>query len=184
MKEKMIQISIAFGNVMLPVIECEDGHDRVPMRQISDEIGLSWPAQARKVEEGKYLNKRLGVQIRSLKATDKDENDGKLKQICLRVDRVEAFLNTINPENVRGMGNDESADWLEAKHREWDDALHEYETSGVVMNRNKEHIDVISVIAQIDRIKNPTLKQIAAAKANEAFGLNIQIGEQGNLPIQ
>jgi len=48
--------------------------------------------------------------------------------VCIRMDRVAAFLNQVNPVSVRGGGNEIGADFLEAKQCEWDDLLHKYET--------------------------------------------------------
>jgi len=53
----------------------------------------------------------------------------KREMVCIRLDRVAAFLYTINPNQVRDKGNEAAADYLERKHTEWDDLIHQYESS-------------------------------------------------------
>ena len=58
--------------------------------------------------------------------------------VCIRLDRVSAFLNAINPDSVRGQGNESAADFLEAKHAEWDDLIDAYERGfGILANGSK-----------------------------------------------
>ena len=56
--------------------------------------------------------------------------------IYIRLDRVAAFLGTINPDKVRAAGNVSAAEHLEIKISEWDDALHDYEELGFAVNLN------------------------------------------------
>lgn len=49
------------------------------------------------------------------------------EMVCIRLDRVAAYLNTINPERVRANGNEDGAAFLEQKQEEWDDLIHAYE---------------------------------------------------------
>lgn len=181
-QQKRIHISIAFGDAILPVIDCDDGHKRVPLKPIADEIGVNWRTQTRKLDDGKYQNTRLGIKMMPLRGhQDPVSSEGKA-QICVRLDRVTAYLNTINPENIRAQGNHDAADWLEAKHSEWDDALHAYETDGFAAKPGKA-ATMINVLAKIDSIKNPALKKIAAEQANSEYGLNIDIGKQEKLSL-
>lgn len=149
--KQRIHLSIGFGDAILPVIRGDDGHDRVPLRPIATEIGISWPRQTRKLTEGKYLNRRLGIKSCCLKASG-------TAQICIRVDRVEAFLNTLNPENIRGMGNTEAADWLEAKHTEWDDVLHAYENNQQRSNTSAPS-EIVRLINARERSTHPGEKE-------------------------
>ncbi len=173
-----IHLSIAFGDAILPIVKCDDGHERMPLKPISDQIGLDWATQRRKVRDNEYLTKRLGLILVGLKPYQNNEKGGEKPQYCIRIDRVTAFLNTINPQNIRSMGNHDAADWLEAKHAEWDDALHQYETDGFAIKSNQDAQQIINTLAQVDRIKNPEIKRIAAKKANEAFGIEIPMGNQ------
>jgi len=174
MTNNRIHISIAFGDAILPVVECDDGHNRVPLKPIADEIGVNWQSQTRKLEEGKYLHKRLGVEVTPLRGGDKP-------YICIRVDRVTAYLNTLNPEKIRCKGNHDAADWLESKHDEWDNALHAYETNGFATKAQQS--EAINIIAKIDKIQNAELKRSAAKLANTEFNLDINIGKQEPLEL-
>lgn len=175
--KKRLHISIAFGDAILPVIDCEDGFQRVPLKPIADQIGINYSSQRERLKKSDYLIKRLGLILIPVKGYQVGDLDGGKPQFCIRVDRVTSFLNSLNVSNIRAMGNHSSADWLETKHEEWDDALHQYETNGVAV-KPESRSSVIDVLAKIDRIKNPELKRIAAVRANEVFGLDIKVANQ------
>lgn len=181
--KKPIHISIAFGDAILPVVECEDGFKRVPLKPIVEQVGVSWEVQRRKLNPESYLWQRLGAEITTLKGGETWGKQGNPTHLCIRIDRVTAFLNTLNPQNIRGMGNHDAADWLEAKHTEWDDALHHYETDGFAIKEGQDARLLINTLSQIDRIKNPAIKRIAAEKANAAFGIQIPLGNQQTLDV-
>jgi hypothetical protein len=163
-QKQKIHISIAFADAILPVIECEDGHQRVPLKPIVEQIGAQWDRQRKKVQPETYLGRRLGAEITIPRYGELSQKPGNPTHLCIRIDRVTAFLNSLNPEMIRAMGNNDTADWLEAKHQEWDDALHEYETAGFAINKshfsNQEakenaYLRMVSVI----REKNKTEDQ-------------------------
>lgn len=183
MKSQRIHISIAFSDAILPIIECEDGHQRVPLKPISDQIGLNWKGQKRKLLNDDYLVERFGLILGVARYPQFGEQEDKREEYLIRVDRVTAFLNILSPRNITARGNHEAADWLKAKHEEWDDALHAYETNGFAIKPGARARDVVQVISQIDRIKSPALKQIAARQANDELGLDIPIGKQEGLEL-
>lgn len=80
MKQR-IHISIAFGDAILPVIECEDGHQRVPLKPIVDQIGVKWEIQRNKVQPETYLGRRLGVQVPTLKCGGSPQKRGNFEPI-------------------------------------------------------------------------------------------------------
>lgn len=125
---KVISIGLTFGGVVLPIVDGEDGFQRVPLKPICDVIGILWENQRTKVQGG-YLTRRLGVATPLM--------GGGVPMVCIRIDRVASFLSTINPDRVRANGNIDSADWLEAKHQEWDDVLHQYELNKGDMFRER-----------------------------------------------
>lgn len=129
---------LEFAGAMLPVVADEAGQDMVPLKPICEAIGVKWEDQRRKLgvksegrtpdirgagsENGGYYARRLGACIGDIPYA------GQMRQmVCIRLDRVVAFLNSINPESVRGAGNEAAADFLEEKHAEWDMVLHDYE---------------------------------------------------------
>lgn len=205
MTSHRVHLSIAFGDVILPVIDCDDGHQRVPLKPISDQVGLDWKTQKRKLLADDYFVERFGLAL-GIVSSPQNTNPGEtclprntdLETVTLpravdlglkrdlyliRVDRVTAFLNSLNPRMIKGKGNDGSAGWLKAKHSEWDDALHAYETLGVATKPRGGSIDAVSVIRKIDLIKDPALKRVAALRANEDYGLDIPVGKQQGLEV-
>lgn len=116
------RIELEFAGITLPIGKDEEGRDTVPVKPICDMLALDWGTQHKKMQTP-YLTRRLGVCIVSIPYA------GQLREmVCIRLDRVSAFLNQVNPTSVRGGGNEIGADFLEAKQCEWDDLLHEYET--------------------------------------------------------
>lgn len=151
-----ISLNLNFSGIVLPVVDCEDGFQRVPLKPVSDMIGLSWADQHKKMQTP-YFTRRLGICIGDIPYA------GQTRQMVLiRLDRVAAYLNMLNPESVRSAGNEAAADFLEAKHREWDDLIHAYE-------QQRGHIFGGSfrkamALTRIDRMKDPALKKLALAE--------------------
>lgn len=183
-----LHLSLVFGDVLLPIIPCADGHPRVPLKPIALHVGVNWKTFHRRLAPGGYLHRRLGVQIIHAGEAKSDQaiplKGDKPGQLCIRLDRVAAFLNSLNPEKIRVTGNVAAADWLEAKHAEWDDALHAYETAGIAAKGAQQADALLRVIARIDRIRNAELRRLAAAHANRAFGLSLSLGCQRPLPLE
>lgn len=127
-----ISIHLNFSGAVLPVIGCEDGFHRVPLKPICDVIGVGWDCQYKKVMASS-VQSQLGVCLMSVQFA------GQVRaMVMIRVDRVAGFINRINPNNVRGAGNSSSADFLESKRYEWDVALHAYEQQcGQMFGRQK-----------------------------------------------
>lgn len=128
----MIRVQIQFSEALLPVEMNDSGQPIVPLKPIVDSIGLEWERQRKKVSE-QHLAKRLGtctVQVRGA--------DQLREMICIRLDRVASFLNSLNPENVRGQGNESAADFLERKQAEWDDLIDAYERGYGVLSKGRK----------------------------------------------
>src|SRR5690606_36346411 len=96
--QSMIHLELEFSGALLPVETNEQGHKIVPLKPIAEVVGLHWQTQLEKVQEG-YLKRRLGTCIRSLPYAGQQR-----EMVCIRLDRVAAYLNTVNPEMVRGRG--------------------------------------------------------------------------------
>lgn len=133
-KRSMIHLNLEFSGALIPVETDETGIRIVPLKPITDAIGLEWERQRKKVSEP-YLTKRLVTCTVQVWGADQ-----RREMICIRLDRVAAFLNTVNPENVRGQGNEAAADFLESKHAEWDDLLDAYERGyGILAKSGRPH---------------------------------------------
>ncbi|MEJ1464992.1 MAG: phage antirepressor N-terminal domain-containing protein [Candidatus Sedimenticola sp. (ex Thyasira tokunagai)] len=173
MKNDRIHISIAFGDAILPVVECDDGHQRVPLKPIVEQVGAQWEGQRRKTLPEKYLGRRLGTKTTPLQC-------GGQSHVCIRLDRVTAYLNTLNPENIRGKGNHDTADWLEEKHEEWDNVLHAYEsTNGIVSGKSSTDTKHLAeLIRTRNAIKNPKEKAAVTMLIHKQFlELGIDLNE-------
>ncbi len=161
-----VSLNLNFAGVMLPVTQDAQGRDIVPLKPISDVFGLQWSRQKKKfgvkdetcgvplypadpekpTEQGPesagnagadqpklpYLARRLGVCLAEFNFAGQSR-----QMLAIRLDRVAAYLNTINPEQVRAGGNVDGADFLLQKQEEWDDVLHQYESAGGIMSRNE-----------------------------------------------
>lgn len=129
-KRSMIHLELEFSGALLPVETNEQGQQVIPLKPIVESIGLEWERQRKKVSEP-YLTNRLGTCTVHVRGADQ-----RREMICIRLDRVAAFLNTVNPENVRGQGNESTADFLAKKQSEWDDLLDAYERGYGIMAKS------------------------------------------------
>lgn len=183
MQQSRIHISIAFGDAILPVINCDDGLQRIPLKPISDQIGLDWKGQKRKLLNDEYLIDRFGLIMGEASFPHIADMGLKRDQYLIRIGRVTSFLNTLNPKMIRSLGNHEAADWLEAKHEEWDNALHAYETNGFAAKDSTETNRKYIHLYRLDKIKNNELKRVYADQVNKDYGLDIPLGKQGSLDV-
>lgn len=162
---KSISLNLNFAGAVLPVIDSEDGLQRVPLKPITDAIGLSWTDQHKKMQ-APYFVRRLGICIGDI------PHAGQTRQMVLiRLDRVAAYLNTLNPESVRAAGNEAAADFLEQKHREWDDLIHAYEQHRGELFSERS-VKTAMAIARIDGMRDLTLKRIALSH----LGIDPELG--------
>lgn len=118
---KSISMQLNFAGIILPTATNEQGQQVVPLKPISDIIGIQWERQRTKVQTP-YFARRLGTCTIQMYGAGQQR-----EMVSIRLDRVSAYLNTISPDQVRGAGNDAAADFLEKKHEEWDNLIHEYE---------------------------------------------------------
>ena len=160
---KHIAISIEYAGLMLPVVKNEQGVDHVPLKPISDVFGLHWPSQHAKMQE-EWKAEFLGVCLLDIPYA----GEQKRQMVCIRLDRVAAYLLSLNPAKIRDAGNESGAAFLKAKLTEWADALHDYETFGSA--HNPRHADALlamrraNTIANVAKIKDPALRRIALAE--------------------
>lgn len=127
-----VRFSIQYAGLQLQVSKNELGLDVVPLKPLTDLLGLKWETQRKKVTESPFLRSHLGVTT-PLKGGG---NDQKIEQTCIRLDRVAYFFMTINPDRVRANGNLSGAEFLEQSLTEWSDALHDYLDLGEAINLN------------------------------------------------
>jgi len=126
---KHIAIYIEYAGLTLPVVKNPQAVEVVPIKPISDLFGLRWESQRVKLQDS-WMNEFLGVCTLDIRGA----GDQKREQTCIRLDRVAAFMMSLNPAKIHAAGNEEGAAFLKAKLTEWADALHDYETFGVAHN--------------------------------------------------
>lgn len=137
-----VRINLQFGDALLPIVKNEAGQDVVPLKPICDVIGLKWETQRVKVQDS-YLTKRLGIATPPMGGGFPANQE----PLCIRLDRVAAFLYTINPDRVRVNGNETAADYLERKHTEWDDLLHQYEAQNGQLIQQATSAKIVNIRA-------------------------------------
>ena len=129
-----ITLNLEFAGVILPTSQSEKGEGIVPVKLISDIFGLSWKRQYRRLQTP-YFTRRLGVCMGHMAHAGQSR-----EMVCIRIDRVEAYLNSLSPESVRAVGNIDGAEFLEAKQSEWDDVIHAYEKAkGLAAPQSDKH---------------------------------------------
>jgi len=131
---KHIAISIEYAGLALPVIKNEQGVEIVPLKPITDVFGIDWMNQYKKIQDD-WRAEFLGVCIGDIAYA----GEQKRKLVCIRLDRVAAYLMSLSPAKIRAAGNESGAAFLQAKLVEWADALHDYETFGSA--HNPRHAD-------------------------------------------
>lgn len=160
---KHLCLSIQYAGLTLPVIRNETAAECVPLKPICDLFGLQWPSQHAKLQEA-WLGNFLGVCILDIQYA----GDQTRQMVCIRLNRVAAYLMSLNPTKIRAAGNTSGADFLEAKLTEWADALHDYETFGVA--HNPRHADALlalrraNAIAKASSIKDARVRALALAE--------------------
>jgi len=148
---KQISMNLNFSGVILPVVDCEDGFQRVPLKPICEAVGVEWVRQHKKTQTP-YLSRRMGVCVEQMYYAGQSR-----QMVLIRLDRVESFLNTLNPELIRSAGNIDAADFLEAKHEEWDNLLHLYEVGkGDLFKERSSRITTVRAFVSTMKIKNET----------------------------
>ncbi|MEN3113097.1 phage antirepressor N-terminal domain-containing protein [Uliginosibacterium paludis] len=177
---KHLTISIEYAGLSLPVIKNERGTELVPLKPVSDSFGLHWPSQFSRMKED-WTARFLGVCIQDIQ----NAGDQKREMVCIRLDRVAAYLMSLNPIKIRAAGNTTGADFLEARLNEWADALHDYETLGAAVN--ERHIAGQATL----RAANAALKLIRAkaatvSKADRGLidGLLQNLSRENGIPYQ
>lgn len=171
------KIEIEFAGVLLPVVLNEEGHEVVPLKPISDSFGLRWEDQRTRVQGG-YLSSLLGTCTPVIRGADQAR-----EMVCVRLDRVAAWMFQINPERVRAAGNESGADFLIQKHEEWADLIHEYETRKGGMLQAAGQSRAVNLRLFISAINSQ--QKTSSAGARKALGGAIgQLAGELGLPYQ
>lgn len=130
----LYKVELEFAGVVLPIVLDDEGREVVPLKPIADAFGLKWEEQRIRVQ-GAYLARFLGTCTPVIRGGNQSR-----EMVCIRLDRVAAWMFQINPERVRAAGNEAGAEFLIQKHEEWADLIHEYETrkGGMIQSETKD----------------------------------------------
>lgn len=129
-----VSICIEYAGLTLPVVKNEAGVEHVPLKPISETFGLHWATQHAKMQE-EWKSEFLGVCVLDTPYA----GEQKRQMVCIRLDRVAAYLMSLNPVKIRAAGNESGAAFLKSKITEWADAIHDYESFGSA--HNPRHAD-------------------------------------------
>lgn len=207
MKNSTVVLYITYAGILVRVVKF-NGVEYVLLKTISDAVGVQWANQRKKVLDSQWLRRRLGVIEADLLAeiansggditpstvdsgtdistSNVDSGTDILTSnptygvpVYIRLDRVAAFLGTINPDKVRAAGNIPASEHLESKISEWDDALHDYEELGFAINLNHAKSQESlrkqrASFAQMIGVKNRTPSQ------NDRKALSLVIGQMAD----
>lgn len=133
----MNEITLKIGNntIYLPLVQSQQGLDVVPLKPITDELGMDWTNQRKKLRplgrvedrlepldddemDNLYLSRRMGICL------EKVFFAGQMREmICIRVDRIPAYLHSIETDRVAAAGNHDAAKILRAKQEELDGVI-------------------------------------------------------------
>lgn len=168
-----VRINLQFGGALLPVAKNEAGQDMVPLKPISDEIGLDWENQRVRMHTP-YFTRRFGICTHEVMGADQTR-----MMVCIRLDRVVAFLNSLNPNTIRAGGNEAAADYLERKHSEWDDLIHQYEAQNGQLIQQAASAKIINIrtfLAVSREMRMVESKNMRVALGAIAGGLALDAG--------
>lgn len=163
---KHIAISIEYAGLTLPVVKNDAGIECVPLKPIAELFGLEWSRQHKRIQE-EWTSEFLGVCV----VHTYYAGEQKRAMVCIRLDRVAAYLMSLSPAKIHAAGNESGAAFLKAKLIEWADALHDYETFGSA--HNPRHADarlalqrtnsLLKAMRQRSATKHPTDKLLLDA---------------------
>lgn len=175
-----IAISIEYAGLTLPVVKNEQGVELVPLKPVADLFDLDWKSQYLKIQDA-WIGRFLGVCMGDIPHA----GDQKREMVCVRLDRVAAYLLSLNPTKIRAAGNTTGADFLEARLNEWADALHDYETLGTAIN-DRHHAVQTTLRAANAAVKLIRAKALTEDQGDRAVidGLLKNLSRENGIPYQ
>ncbi|MES9901103.1 MAG: hypothetical protein ABW168_00305 [Sedimenticola sp.] len=175
---------INFHGLTLLVAESE-GVKYLPAKPLADLARVDWRSAKKTIQErDNAILYGTTWLIPPVFAAEGGTSTPTKPALYIRLDRSTMYLARINTKMMRGKGSEDAAEALLTLQIEWAQALHAYETNGFATKPDQAATTIIKVIAQIDRIKSSSLKQVAAQHANSELGLEIPTGKQQSLDIE
>lgn len=208
MKSQYIKPTLIILGKEIRTIEI-DGVAYVSARGTTDVFSLNWAKQKRQLEDkdsiilygvidisalefADYRDPRVTItgknrgenaDITSISSGYRADRDD---SIFLRMDRAMMFIAQVSVANMRANGNHEGADAILAKRIEFAQALHDYETIGIAINRNhfgqeqmqlKKHDTVLKAVRLLNATATKPERRVVQsmiAKLSPDVGLSYQ----------
>lgn len=175
----------------------------VPLKPIVESIGIDWRNIKRNMENqdnqqlyggldllspepdvfSGHMTKKMDVE--SVPSNDFEQKISKNIQFselfCIRLDRVNMFLARVNTSKVRASGNETAANYLLALQTEWAEVLHDYETTGIAVNKTVfDNTKQLKVLVDIySKLNDQQQKLVVARQIDHALGIHRPV-DQGN----
>lgn len=202
MKSKYIKPTLVILGVEIRTIEI-NGIAYVSARGTTEVFNLDWRTQKRQLKDNDniilygvidistpefadYRDSRVtitgknGVEntdFASLDSRKAGKHADREDVIFIRMDRAMMFIAQVSTANMRAKGNHEGADALLAKRIEFAQALHDYETLGIAINRNhfgademrrKQRLTVVALVNAKNKTATPADRKLFEAMIAEA----------------
>ena len=196
--------TINFHGLILFIYSTGD-QEYIPIRPIIDLIGTDWRTARRslitgdsadlfgttslltaKIDNSGGLMLEIGgvsTHSKSDSATNNARNDELIEILCIRLDRVHMYLARVNTSRLRVNGNIKAADYLLRLQHEWADALHNYETHGIAVNKTVfDNTKQLKVLVDIySKLNDKQQKLVVAKQIDHALGIH-RTDERNNQP--
>lgn len=168
----------------------------VPLKPIVESIGIDWRNIKRNMENADNQQLYGAVNILSpepdvftghmtqekvVENFSNDDSEHKSTKnmqfsdlFCIRLDRVTMFLARVNTSKVRASGNESTADYLLFLQQEWADALHDYESTGIAVNKTVfDNTKQLKVLVDIySKLTDKQQKLIISKQIDHALGVH------------
>lgn len=202
---------IRFHGITLLVVQA-DGTEYVPVKPISDLLGLDWRNQRTAVQAGDnavlYGARRLISPVFNAiergditplppggTPSEGDLDTENLSQISdrradlyIRLDRAQMFLARVNTSRVRSHGNSDAANYLLALQIEWAEVLHAYQLHGIAVKKGAmDDRKMLGDLMKSRVLAAPREKRAFDRMISDALhemGYPIEDDGQKNLPLE
>lgn len=173
-----------------------NGDEYVPAKSIVDVIGIDWRNTKRNLDQddnqklygvmrvnalkidnlGGLKTPQTPLKVGSNESLEQKINDNSQFNdlLCIRLERVQMFLARTNTSRIRANGNTSGADYLLKLQHEWADALHDYETHGIAVNKTVfDNTKQLKALVDIySKLNDKQQKQVVAKQIDHALGIH------------
>jgi P22_AR N-terminal domain len=115
-----------YGGIEIEVLNDSAGVPHATLKPVADLLGANWEGQRTRVSSREYSG-FFGT--RTLKSCRSGQGRS---MVCIRLDRMAAYLLSINVAQVRSSGNQTTAEFLASKRREWAEILKGVRAAGLL----------------------------------------------------